>query len=86
MPKMISIARIDRSKTPADQVAAHNAAFGTYATMLATFPHGGDASQIAALFEVHDLEGMRRHSRTSEADAKMRDMGFVEQLDYYLEA
>ncbi len=86
MTKMISIARIDRSKTPADPVAAHNAAFGTYATMLATFPHSGDASQIAALFEVHDLEGMRTQSRTPEVDAKMRDMGFVEQLDYYLEA
>ena len=46
----------------------------------------GTPAEIAALFEVHDLEGMRRHSRTSEADAKMRDMGFVEQLDYYLEA
>jgi len=81
MPRMISIARADRNKVPADHVAAHNAAFGTCATMLATFPHGGDTSQIAALFEVHDLEGLRRHSRTAEADAKMRDMGFVEQSD-----
>lgn len=64
MPKMISIARIDRSKVPADAIAAHNAEFGAYATMLTTFPHAGDASQIAVLFEVHDLEGMRRVSRT----------------------
>lgn len=86
MPKMISIARIERSKVPADVIAAHNAEFGAYATMLATFHHAGDASQSAVLFEVHDLEGMRRVSHTDEGDAKIRAFGFVEQLDVYHEA
>lgn len=85
MTRMISIARIDRAKLPADPVATHNSEFGTYATMLAMFPHAGDPSQVAALFEVHDVDGMRRETRTPEGDAKLRATGFVEQLEVYYE-
>lgn len=86
MPKMISIARVDRSKITADTMAAHNAEFGAYATMLAAFPHAGDASQMAVLFDIHDMEEMRRATRSDEGDAKIRAFGFIEQLDVYHEA
>lgn len=85
MPKMISIARIDPSKLPDDPMAVHNAQFSAFATMLAAIPHGDDPNQMAVLFDVHDVEGMRHMSRTPEGDAAIREMGFVEQLDFFLE-
>jgi hypothetical protein len=86
MPTMVSVARIDPSKESGNGKTLHNRAFGQYATMVSLLRDPTDPSRIAAIFDVHDLEGLRTASRTPEGDAAMREMGFVEQLGFYLEA
>ena len=86
MTRMISIARIDPSKKREDWISEHNAQFGQYATIDGAFDHPEDKNQMAVVMNVTDLDGLRAVSRTPEADAFMRERGFVEQLDYFLEA
>lgn len=85
MPKMISVARIDTSRNadPARGMAAHNDAFGQYATMLDVLRDPQDAAQFAFIFEVHDLAGLQAATRTPEGSAVMEAGGFVEQLAVY---
>jgi len=86
MTRMIAIARIDRSKQRDNWIAEHNAEFGQYATVDGAFDHPEDKNQMAVVMNVTDLDGLRTISRTPEGDAFMRERGFVEQLDYFLEA
>ena len=85
MTRMISIARIDPSKKRDNWIAEHDATFGAYATIDSAFAHPQDKNQMAVVMNVTDLDGLRAISRSPEGDAFMRERGFVEQLDYYLE-
>ena len=85
MPKMIAVARVDRSKERENWVEQHNAMFGQYGIVEAAMFSPEDPNQIAIIANVSDLDGLRAATRTPEGDAFMRDMGFVEQLCYFLE-
>ncbi|SMX23775.1 hypothetical protein [Boseongicola aestuarii] len=86
MTRMISIARIDPSKKREDWIAEHDAKFGQYATIAGAFAHPEDKNQIAVVMNVTDLDGLRAASRSADGDTFMRERGFIEQLDYFLEA
>ena len=86
MTRMITIARIDRSKQRDNWIAENNAEFGQYATVDGAFDHPEDKNQMTVVMNVTDLDGLRAISRTPDGDAFMRERGFVEQLVYFLEA
>ncbi|SFS13883.1 hypothetical protein [Yoonia litorea] len=65
--------------------AAHQKVFGNCADVPTFLRSPKDDTLAAVVGEVHDLEEMRRISRTPEGDALMRKYGFLEQLDYFIE-
>lgn len=85
---MVSIARIaDRPDPSATQEwrEDHARLFGRYADLPKLLTDPDDPNQIAAVGEVHDLDGLRAASRTPEGDAMMRKWGFIEQLSFFVE-
>lgn len=88
MTLMVSIARISHKPNPAELQAfhaEHDAMLGNYAGPAKVLDKPNDPHQIAVVVEVHDLEGLRKATRTPEGDAMMRKYGFLEQLSFFLE-
>lgn len=88
MTLMVSIARVSRKPDAAEMEAfhaEHKALVGAYAGEGKILDDPNDPNQIAVVVDVHDLEGLRRVTRTPEGDAMMRKYGFLEQLSYFLE-
>ena len=88
MTLMVSIARISHKPDATELQAFHaenDALLGRYAGPAKILDDPNDPNQIAVLVDVHDLEGLRKATRTAEGDAMMRKYGFLEQLSYFLE-
>ena len=88
MTLMVSIARVadvpNPEKMPEIQ-AAHEKLFAGICDVPKILRDPNDASQVALVMQVHNLDELRRISRTPEGDAMTRRLGFLEQLSYFLE-
>jgi len=88
MTLMVSIARVADVPTPEKMPefqVAHKKFFAGICDVPKILRDPNDASQVAVVMNVHDLEELRRISRTPEGDAMTRSFGFLEQLSYFLE-
>lgn len=88
MPLMVSVIRRSHARTAGemeDYRKAHRELFGACADVPTFLKDPNDANLFAVAGQVHDLEELRRISRTPEGDALMRKNGFLEQLNYFLE-
>lgn len=88
MPKMVSVHQVNRPVTH-DELRARSGDFaaviGDAADPPEVFVNPNDATQVALVGQVHDLDALRERSR-SEAFAKLeKDSGFsMTQLFYFL--
>ena len=85
---MVSVVRCSHAQTTEeveDYRKAHTALFGSCADVPTFLKDPNDANLYAVVGQVHDLEELRRISRTPEGDALMRKNGFLEQLTYFVE-
>ena len=67
MTLMVSIARISHKPDPAELEAfhaEHDALLGSYAGPVKILDDPNDPNQIAVVVDVHDLEGLRKATRT----------------------
>ena len=88
MTLMVSVVRRSRPRTQEEIEAykkEHHEIFGSCAEVPRLLRSPTDETLGAVVGEVHDLEELRRISRTPEGDAMMRKFGFLEQLDYFIE-
>lgn len=88
MTLMVSVIRRSRPRTKEEMEAykkAHQQLFGSCTEVPRFLRSPTDDTLGAVVGEVHDLDELRRISRTPEADAIMRKFGFLEHLDYFLE-
>lgn len=89
MPMMISTMRVARFPTAQERAqheAAFRALFGACSDVPRMLPNPHNPNEVALCGQVHDLEELRRISRTPEGDALMRQHGLLEQLAFYIEA
>lgn len=88
MPMMVSIVRrshvLDASEMKARE-EAFSEIFGACADVPKFLPDSKDKNLVALVGDVHDVDELRRISRTPEGDDMMRKFGFLEQLNYFLE-
>ncbi|MBW4986079.1 hypothetical protein KZZ07_26505 [Mameliella sp. CS4] len=88
MTLLVSVVRRTGPRSPEEMEAyktAHQEVFGACADVPRFLRSPTDDTLGAVVGEVHDLEELRRISRTPEGDALMRKYGFLEQLDYFIE-
>lgn len=88
MPLMVSIARIADVPSPRELPEyrrEHARLFGEFSDLPRFLPEKDDKNLVAVVGEVHDMDGLRAASRTSEGDAFMRKYGFMEQLSFFVE-
>ena len=88
MTLLVSVVRRTGPRTADEMEAykkAHQEVFGSCADVPRFLRSPTDDTLGAVVGEVHDLEELRRISRTPEGDALMRKFGFLEQLDYFIE-
>jgi len=88
MPPMESVIRRSHARTSGemeDYAKAHKKIFGSCADVRKVLRSLDDVNLVAVVGQVHDLDELRRISRTPAGDAMMRRNGFLEQFNHFVE-
>ena len=86
MPLMVSIARVTDVTNLSKFAAEHAALFGAFADVPKFLPDPNAPDQVAIVMQVHDLDGLRSVTSSSEGEALKRKLGLLERLSYFIEA